>query len=67
MKLPPTEMEILALMLNFECPDCVGSSSGDIEPANRPTSLGFRKMAWPQNMDLGYHGTWMVSFMYSLG
>lgn len=67
MKLPPTEMESLALMLHFEYPDCVGSPSGDIESANRYTSLGFRKMAWPKNMDLGYHGTWMVSFMYSLG
>jgi hypothetical protein len=43
MKLLPTEMENLALMLDFE--DCVGSPSGDIEPANRYTSLGFRK--WP--------------------
>lgn len=41
MKLPPTEMENLALMLDFE--DCVVSPSGDIEPANRYTSLGFRK------------------------
>lgn len=65
MKLQPTEMENLALTLNFE--DCVGSPSGGTEPANRYTSLGFRKMAWPKNMDLWCHGTWMVSFMYLLG
>lgn len=55
--------------VNSNSRKCVGYSSGDIEQADRYTSLGFREVTEIKNMNLG---SWhmdgvMVSFMCQLG